>query len=141
MKWLTKTFKILAITSLIFFVGLFTYANWNPPRMAHGAAKAEFLTYDLPANLNNQDSINLLQAFTGTDAVTAVSVNKTSKLLCIGYKPAQITVAAIGNTLSNTGIKMVQHQWVNDPSKPQCPAPVHGMLAWLDDVKSALCVR
>jgi len=141
MKWLKKLGKFASITALVLFSTLFIYANWNPPRLAHQAKPAYYAAFDLKSPCSEAQKQILEAQVSKMKGVSAVTVNPVSNLAVIAYNPSEVNdpqvFAASINKIAN--VNASTKKWEIDQNTPQCPA--NGFLAWLDDVKSVLCVR
>lgn len=140
MKLLKLIGKITLYGLATAFVGLFIYANWNSPRLAHSAPPSNILAYHFTKDCTIEDSTTLANTLKQLTGITAVTVNRKSHMISLAYNPSVTALCNIDDVLvqkKNLGI--ATETWNIDPNKPQCP--VHAITPFLDNVKKALCVR
>lgn len=137
MKVIKKLGKFTLLVAGILFLGLFVYANWNPPRLSDQVSDIDIKVLKFSRAIDSVEAKNMELELEKVEGITAASINAKSQLATFTFYPTKISAAKVESWLNDQNMEASATELT--PAKAGCP--VHAYLGTLDKIRVALCVR
>lgn len=132
-----KKIKILSLSLVVVFAGLFAYANLRPLSIAERLKTVDLAAYRLKGMMTPAERSALEQKISALPGVTACSVNKEDRVASVLFHRKEIDEVQLARQLSNKG----QWQVAQKTLQASGGCPVHGMTTTLYTFISVLDLR
>jgi hypothetical protein len=132
-----KKIKILSLSLVVVFAGLFAYANLRPLSITEKLKTVDLASYRMEGLMTPSERSALEQKISALPGVTACSVNKEGRVASVLFHRKEIDETQLASHLSNKGQWQVAQKTLQ--SSRGCPA--HGMTTALYTFISVLDLR
>ena len=132
-----KKIKILSLSLVVVFAGLFAYANLRQLSITEKLKTVDLASYRLEGVMTPAERSALEQKISSLPGVTACSVNKEGRLASVLFHRQEIDETQLASVLSNKGQRQVAQKTLQTSGG----CPVQGMNAALYTFISVLDLR
>lgn len=140
-KFILKFAKIIGLTTLVLFVSMFVWANWEEPPLSQklDLKPIHLAVFDLDKQVDAADSTLISQKLTDTDGVTACTVNPAFKTVSVTYYDDRVSENALKAVVQQKNYIASKVNFATMEG-PKCPVPAE-YLDFFTNMKRTLCLR
>lgn len=116
-----KKIKILSLSLVVMFAGLFAYANLRHLSITEKLETVDLASYQLEGTMTPAERLALEQKISTLHGVTACSINKDGRVASVLFHRKKINEAQLAGYLSNKGRRQVAQKKLQ--TSGGCPVP------------------
>ena len=136
-----KSVKVLGFLTLVFFVSMLVWANWEEPPLSQklDLKPIHLAVFDLDKQVDAADSSLISEKLSAVTGVTACTVNPEFKTVSVTYYDDQVSEEALKAVVQQKDYVASKVNFAKMEG-PKCPVPME-YIDFFTNMKQTLCLR